>query len=109
MANAATPSGLDVVDLGRSMPSDVSVTALLAAQGYRLPEGVWVRGQSDAATGGPTLSLDDVFDTDIEFLSGLVDRGPRDAPAPSYAGYDSFLFGAEKGKHPRYSLIARDD
>ena len=61
-----------------------------------------------AGGGGPALSFDDVFDTDIELLSGLVDRGPREGGAPSYFTYDSFLFGVDKGKHPRHSLIARD-
>jgi hypothetical protein len=106
--SAGKNSRKDVVDLGSSLPSDVSATALLAAQGYRLPEGVWVRGRSKN-TAGPALTIDDVFDTDVEFLNGLVDRGPTESKARSYYDYDSFLFGIDKGKHPRYSLVARDD
>lgn len=98
---------LDVVDLGGSLPSDVSAAALMAAEGQELPDGVWVRGRR-AGGGGPALSFDDVFDTDIELLSGLVDRGPREGGVSSYFTYDSFLFGVDKGKHPRHSLIARD-
>ncbi len=108
MQQAKYPSIADVVNLGASLPSDVSVTALMAAEGYRLPAGVWVRGRSEAAR-GLALTIDDVFDTDIELLSGLVDGGKRDSTAPSYYAYDSFLFGLDKGKHPRHSLIARDD
>ena len=110
MAHSAGKTSVkDVVDLGSSLPSDVSATALMAAEGFHMPDGVWVRGRSDAAR-APVLTIDDVFDTDIELLSGLVDSGQRENSAPpAYFNYDSFLFGAQKGKHPRYSLIARDE
>lgn len=99
----------DVVSLGRYDGDTEAITELRQATGRNTPTGVWLRGR-DPRTVTDKVTLGDVFDTDFEYLNGLVDGRERaSSPGAAYHDYDSFLFGPESGRHPRHSLISRDD